>query len=123
MDVGNVRVDDRRVGGVHTDPALHSLGLKAVDPHTVEGEMMRHVGEISLRAVAEPDDVVNQIGGTECGDVDADELVMMSACESVDNGVAGNVGTQSREQTALRRGYASRDFGGSRRLNRDVSVA
>src|SRR5688572_33162384 len=54
MDIGNVRVDYRRVGAVQTDSALNRLGWKSMDPQTIQCEVMWHVCEISLTRVTEP---------------------------------------------------------------------
>jgi hypothetical protein len=80
-----------------------------VNPKTIEYQVMRHVRDIGLRVVTQLHERVDQIAGTERGDIETDELVMISAWQSCNDWI-GTGGAQLRHKSALRRCDASGNF-------------
>src|SRR5690349_2262156 len=97
MNILDVRVDDHSVGAVQTDSALHGLSRKTVDPQTIEREVMRHAGQISLIRVTKPNEIVDEVAGGEGSDLEADQFVVVRARRSLDDRIAADVGTELRQ--------------------------
>ena len=98
---GYVRIDYRSFSTVQTDSALEFLTLESVNPHTIEDQMMRHAGEVSLRIASESDEIVDEVCRGERRDVEPDQFVMVGGSGSFDYRLRAEIGAQLGEQSAL----------------------
>jgi hypothetical protein len=101
MYVGDIRVNEGGFSTVENNSALNLLCFKSVNPQTIQYQMMRHARKISLITTAKPDEIVDEVGRTDRGDLEPNQLVMVGARISFDNRCGRYVGIQSCKQAIL----------------------